>query len=272
MQLVVGARSDTGRVRSLNEDAYACNPRLGLIVVCDGMGGEAAGEVASQLAVETIVADLGSNGTYLAKARAGESQGFFPRTSMLRSAVQHANEVIYQDSRSHSERAGMGSTVVSAWIGDNIASVAHVGDSRAYLWRNRQLERLTSDHSLVEEKVRAGLLSRAESLTSGERNILLRALGREPRVEIDLTEVPLRPGDCLLLCTDGLTGMVSDERVTEVFAAAGEPQEICDRLVALANQNGGQDNITVALVRITRESFWQRFCRKIIERSQTWLS
>jgi protein phosphatase len=230
---------------------------LGLIVVCDGMGGEAAGEIASQLAVETIVADLGRDGALTPAFGAG-FEGFFPRTRKLGSAVQHANDVIFQDSRSHLERAGMGSTIVSAWIGDNVASLAHVGDSRAYLWRNRRLQQLTCDHSLVERKVQAGLLTRAESLVSTEKNILLRALGREPEVEIELAEVPLITGDCLLLCTDGLTGMVADERMAETISSFATPQEICDRLVALANQNGGQDNITVAMAKLTRENFWRR--------------
>jgi PPM family protein phosphatase len=259
MRLTVGSRSDTGKVRTLNEDAVACDPRLGLIVVCDGMGGEAAGEVASQLAVETIVADLGRDGANLDPGLSAGSEGFFSRTRRLGSAVKHANDIIFQDSRSNFDRAGMGSTIVSAWIGDNIVSLAHVGDSRAYLWRNRQLQQLTRDHSLVERKVQAGLLTRAESLVSTERNILLRALGREPEVEIELAEVPLITGDCLLLCTDGLTGMVADERMAETIGSLAAPQEICDHLVALANLNGGQDNITVAVAKLTRENFWRRF-------------
>lgn len=258
MRLIVGSRSDTGKVRTINEDAVACNPQLGLIVVCDGMGGEAAGEVASQLAVETIVADLGRDGANLAPRLGDGFKGFFPRTRRLGSAVRHANDVIFQDSRIHIDRTGMGSTIVSAWIGDNVVSLAHVGDSRAYLWRNRQLQQLTRDHSLVERKVQAGLLTRAESLVSTEKNILLRALGREPEVEIELAEVPLITGDCLLLCTDGLTGMVADERMAETIGSFAAPQEICDRLVALANQNGGQDNITVAVAKLTRENFWRR--------------
>ena len=258
MRLIVGSRSDTGKVRKVNEDAVACDPRLGLIVVCDGMGGEAAGEIASQLAVETIVADLGRDGVNPALGLGAGFEGFFPRTRRLGLAVKHANEVVFQDSRSHVERAGMGSTIVGAWIGDNIASLAHVGDSRAYLWRNRELQQLTCDHSLVERKVQAGLLTRAESLLSTERNILLRALGREPDVELELAEVPLITGDCLLLCTDGLTGMVADEYIVEALGSLAAPQEICDRLVALANQNGGQDNITVAVAKLTRDSFWRR--------------
>ena len=257
MRLIVGSRSDTGKVRKLNEDSVACDPRLGLIVVCDGMGGEAAGEVASQLAVETIVADLRTDGAFDPELGAG-FEGFFPRTRRLGLAVQHANEVIFQNSRSYVERAGMGSTIVGAWIGDNVASLAHVGDSRAYLWRNRELQQLTCDHSLVERKVQAGLMTRAESLLSTERNILLRALGREPSVELELAEVPLIAGDSVLLCTDGLTGMVGDETMAEILGSLATPQEICDRLVALANQNGGQDNITVAVAKLRHESFWHR--------------
>ena len=260
MRLRVGGCSDTGKVRSLNEDAYTCHRRLGLFVVCDGMGGEAAGEVASQLAVATILKQLDNAGSGGEKA-AGEATGYLPRTRSLEAALQASNQVIYQESQQDAQRAGMGTAVVSAWIGGSVASLAHVGDSRAYLWRNQQLEQLTRDHSFVEEQIHLGLLSRSESLHSELQNILLRALGREPQVEVDLAEVPLMPGDYLLLCTDGLTRMVADATLAEAVATLREPQKICDHLVALANRNGGVDNITVVVIEVARESLWQRLWR-----------
>jgi protein phosphatase len=257
MRLRAGACSDQGKVRSLNEDTYAAKPELGLFVVSDGMGGEAAGEVASRLAVETIVAQLD------AAAAAGDSNQrqlslFLPRTRRLEAALQIAHQAIRQESQRDSSRSGMGATVVGAWVRDNIASLAHVGDSRAYLWHNRELQQLTQDHSLAEEQVRVGLLTREQSHISPNQNVLLRALGRGEQVEVELAEVPLMAGDYLVLCTDGLTRMVAEPALAETITNLGEPQKICDHLVALANQNGGVDNTTVVVVEVGQASWWQR--------------
>src|SRR5437667_3194717 len=190
MQLRVGARTDTGRVRALNEDVYLLRAEQGLFVVCDGMGGCPAGEVASQLAVEAILDELkpGANNHPVA-ASSGE-QGYGPRTIRLANAVRRSNRVIYDQAQNDPRRAGMGTTVVGVWIAEHVASVAHVGDSRAYLWHNDRLEPLTRDHSLVEAHVRAGLLDRAGSLRSEQQNVLLRVVGREPEVGVDPGEVP----------------------------------------------------------------------------------
>ncbi|MFQ5777909.1 MAG: Stp1/IreP family PP2C-type Ser/Thr phosphatase [Terriglobia bacterium] len=259
MRLRAGARSDKGRVRALNEDAYACDLERGLFVVCDGMGGEAAGEVASQLAVHSIVSELshGQNGAQAAAA-ASDGQAFMARTHRLGIALKLSNQAIYAESQKNSERARMGATAVSVWIEDSIASVAHVGDSRVYLCHGSHLEQLTRDHSLVEEQVRAGLLTRGESMQSEDQNVLLRVLGRESDVEVDLAEVPLMAGDYLLLCTDGLTRVVEDEALADALTTLHEPQEICDHLVALANRNGGPDNIAVVVVEVAYTSLWQR--------------
>jgi protein phosphatase len=145
----------------------------------------------------------------------------------------------------------MGTTMVGVWLDQNIASLAHVGDSRAYLFHDDQLEPVTKDHSLVEAQVQAGLIDREQSLKSEHQNILLRALGREPVVEVELGEVPMQPGDVLLLCSDGLTRMVPDKAIAAALAKGrGDPQGVCDRLVAAANANGGQDNVTVIVVEI----------------------
>ncbi|MBI2956422.1 MAG: Stp1/IreP family PP2C-type Ser/Thr phosphatase [Acidobacteria bacterium] len=263
MHLRVGASTDKGRVRSINEDAYLCVLEQGLFVVCDGMGGEAAGEVASQLAIETILGIL--NGKPDAPAEAGSRRGFLSRTAQLARAVENSNTAIFAEAQKDSGRAGMGTTLVSVWLEENIASVAHVGDSRAYLWHNGNLEALTRDHSLVEEQVRAGLLSRAESLQSQQQNVLLRVLGREPKVEVELSEVPVKPGDYLVLCSDGLTRMVAEGSLGRAVEQLRDPQRICDYLVAEANDNGGVDNITVVVVEVLRESFWRRWWRRLRE-------
>jgi PPM family protein phosphatase len=248
MRLRVGAATDIGRVRNLNEDAYTLRAKQGLFVVCDGMGGAPAGEVASELAVETILKHL-EKAAPQAIPPAGE-QGYLPQTSRLAEAMRRSNQFIYNQAQQDPRQAQMGTTVVGAWVTQQIASVAHVGDSRAYLWHNNQLEPLTRDHSLVEAQVSAGLLDREQSLQSEHQNILVRVLGRGPQVEVDVSEVPLQPGDYLLLCSDGLTRMVPDRTLAEAIVSLRDPQWICDYLIDAANRNGGADNITVVVVEV----------------------
>lgn len=259
MRLQAAAASDTGRVRQLNEDAFACRPDDGLFVVCDGMGGAAAGEVASQLAVHEIVEHVTKrDGT---PPNDNTPNGYRPPTLNLAAALQYANAAVYERAHRDAEHAGMGTTAVGVLIADNIASIAHVGDSRAYLWQAGHLEPLTRDHSLVEEEVRAGLLDRETSLQSQHQNVLLRALGAEPQADVELSEVPLQPGDYLLLCSDGLPRMVPESAMQETIATLGDPQRICDRLIADANANGGLDNVTVIVVQILKSGlsgFWRR--------------
>jgi protein phosphatase len=246
MRLRVGAATSIGRVRQVNEDAFLAKAEQGLFVVCDGMGGAAAGEVASQLAIETIGARL--NGGAPEAAGDGGSQ-FHPRTQQLGEAIREANLAIISRAQGDASQAGMGTTVVGAWADAGVVSLAHVGDSRAYLANAAGFEGVTTDHSLVEAQVQAGLIDRQESLRSEHQNILLRALGRDANVEIDLTEVTVAPGDRLLLCTDGLTRMVSDaELASALDRFRGEPQQACDYLIAAANNHGGPDNITVVIV------------------------
>jgi serine/threonine protein phosphatase PrpC len=246
MRLKVGAATSVGRVRPINEDAYLARADRGLFIVCDGMGGAAAGEVASQLAVETIGA-LVADGQ-----RAGATErGFQPRTAQLGRAIEAANRAILERARIDVEHAGMGTTVVGVWLDEGMASIAHVGDSRAYLCNQAGFEPLTTDHSLVEAQVQAGLIDREQSLKSEHQNILLRALGRETDIQVELSESPVLQGDRLLLCTDGLTRMVSDEGLAGALKRfPGDPQAVCDHLIAAANDNGGPDNITVVVVEV----------------------
>ena len=249
MRLRAGAASDVGKVRQINEDSFLSRVDQGLFLVCDGMGGAASGEVASQIAVQTIARRLGEppNGD---DPGTGEHQ-FLPQTFRLAEAVRLANRSIYDQAKTHAGQSGMGTTMVGVWLDQNIASLAHVGDSRAYLFHDNQLEAVTSDHSLVEAQVQAGLIDREQSLKSEHQNILLRALGRDPIVEVELAEVPMQPGDALLLCSDGLTRMVPDQAIAAALTAGrGDPQGVCDRLVAAANANGGQDNVTVIVVEL----------------------
>ncbi|HEY6211436.1 MAG TPA: Stp1/IreP family PP2C-type Ser/Thr phosphatase [Vicinamibacterales bacterium] len=258
MQLRVGAATDIGRVRAHNEDAYVSDAHQGLFVVCDGMGGEQAGEVASQLAVETILAALKS----AAAAAPVDSNGYRPQTTRLAAAVRQSNVAVYEAARADEKRAGMGTTVVGAWLADNIISLAHVGDSRAYLWHAGRLEPLTTDHSLVEMQVKAGQLTREAALVSEQQNILLRALGREHDVDVEVNEVPVQAGDYVLLCSDGLTRMVTEDIVAEIVADVREPHWICEALIEAANRNGGMDNVTVVVVEVIG-GWWRELVNRV---------
>ncbi len=259
MRLRVGAGTDTGRVRTLNEDVYVLREDRGLFLVCDGMGGAPAGEVASQLAAEAILERLDAADDV--DPASNSPGGYLPWTNRLADAVRQSNEVIYHHGQADRRRAEMGTTVVGAWLNHHVASVAHVGDSRAYLWHDNGLQRLTCDHSLVEAQVQAGVLDRDRSAESEDQNVLLRVLGGAPDVDIDLHEVPVRPGDYLLLCSDGLTRMVPESTLAEAIVRWREPQRICDNLIDAANRNGGADNITVIVVEVV-EHWWRRLASR----------
>jgi len=207
--------------------------------------------VASQMAVQTIGAEVAG-----ATLEAGSTRGLQPRTTQLGHAVEVANRAIYERALSDSEHAGMGTTVVGAWVADNVVSIAHVGDSRAYVSSHEGFEAVTVDHSLIEAQVRSGSLSREASLTAAHQNVLLRALGKEPDVEVELNEITVAAGDRVLLCTDGLTRMVSDGDLADTLSRfRGDPQGACDSLIAAANHAGGPDNITAVVIEIEGSTF-----------------
>jgi protein phosphatase len=258
MRLKAGAGTHTGRVRTLNEDAYMLRADEGLFVVCDGMGGAPAGEVASQMAVEAILRELQEQTSV---TPVYDERGYRPHTTRLAEVVRRSNEVIYGHAQQDPRQAGMGTTVVGAWIRQHVVSIAHVGDSRAYLWHDERLEPLTRDHSLGEAHIAAGLIEEVRRLPVEQQNALVRVLGREPDVEVDLNEVPVQPGDYVLLCSDGLTRMVPEFMMARAFHEFREPQRICDFLIAAANDNGGADNITVVVVEVTG-GWWRRLSNR----------
>src|SRR3954447_24841669 len=228
------SKSHTGRQRRANEDSvYARSP---LFVIADGMGGAQAGEVASGLAVETLAQGL--------------PDGEGTVQDRLADRVVEANAAIYEKSRTSMERAGMGTTLTAAYVDADEAAIAHVGDSRAYLFRDGTLRRLTDDHSLVEEFRRQGKLTEEEARDHPQKSIITRALGPEPFVEVDRQTLPLRDGDVLLLCSDGLTGMITEEAVRNLLADGATLEESGKALVDAANDAGGRDNITVVLFRV----------------------
>ena len=226
-------RTDAGRQRAGNEDSsYASAP---LFVLADGMGGAQSGEVASQIAVDAFAEGLPDTGT--AEER-------------LSVVVQRANREIHERSHKELENAGMGTTITAALLGEDSVAIAHVGDSRAYLLRDGELSRLTEDHSLVEELVRGGKLTEDEAFEHPQRSVITRAVGIEPIVEIDTWTYPLRPGDVVLLCSDGLTDMLPEPEVQRLMLASEDLGRAADDLVRAANAAGGRDNITVVLFRV----------------------
>jgi serine/threonine protein phosphatase PrpC len=247
----VGSATHVGRVRSNNEDNYRAVPALKLFVLSDGIGGQANGEVASAIAVETIVTHCSEFSTVQSRTNGDELQsGISDRTNRLVSATYLANRTILEASVTDPQFQGMGATLVAAWIDRLRLSLVHVGDSRAYLLRGGHLESLTWDHTLVAEQVRNGLLTPEQAQTNPLRRILIRALGAREELEIDVHEHELHGGDVLLLCTDGLTGMVPESEIRDVLLRECDAQSAADRLVASANEHGGEDNVTVILVRI----------------------
>jgi serine/threonine protein phosphatase PrpC len=247
----IGSATHVGRVRSNNEDNYRAVPALKLFVLSDGIGGQANGEVASAIAVETIVTHCSEFSTVQSRTNGDELQsGISDRTNRLVSATYLANRTILEASVTDPQFQGMGATLVAAWIDRLRLSLVHVGDSRAYLLRGGHLESLTWDHTLVAEQVRNGLLTPEQAQTNPLRRILIRALGAREELEIDVHEHELHGGDVLLLCTDGLTGMVPESEIRDVLLHECDAQSAADRLVASANEHGGEDNVTVILVRI----------------------
>jgi protein phosphatase len=228
------ARTDTGRQRPANEDSYwVGNP---LFVLADGMGGAQAGEVASQTAVEVFAGGL--------------PDGPGSHEERLAGLVGRANARIHELAQADDAHAGMGTTLTAAYVGEDDLAIAHVGDSRLYVLRDGRLQQLTDDHSLVGELVRRGQISAEEAEDHPQRSIITRALGIEDEVVVDHLTWPVRDGDVFLICSDGLTGMVSDERVAEIIRDAPSLSQAAQRLVQAANDAGGRDNITVILFRV----------------------
>ena len=236
-------RTDIGRLRRQNEDAAWFDESRAVFAVADGIGGHLAGEVASRMAIEAV--------QRMAKDNA------CPGIAALREAVASAHETILAHAQDHIECAGMGTTLSVLWLGVNYAYIAHVGDSRIYRLREGSLTQITQDHSLVEELVRAGLITREQARTHPRRNIITRALGTHGENEPDLLVTDVRDGDLFLLCTDGLTGMVADGDIERVLRE-NDMETAADRLLALALEAGGRDNVTLILCAREGDGTWNR--------------
>lgn len=238
--LKVGSLTDVGRVREINQDCLTADPERGLFVVADGMGGHLAGEKASMSAVETIGALLTSEA--LDAALAGDLE------ALLQDVIQAANRIIVQASMQDASMRGMGTTATLAVTTETGVYLGHIGDSRAYLLTPDAIEQVTEDHSVVAQLLRARAITPQEAQRHPYRNVITKCLGMQMEVEADTRLISWNPGDRLLLCSDGLSGLVLDEEMLAVVNECSDPQEACERLVAMANERGGFDNITVILL------------------------
>jgi len=232
------AKSDIGLIRQTNEDSYACIPP-NLFIVADGMGGHVAGEIASKMAVTAV-------SEYISKNIGGNVN---PEIA-LEQAIIMANDLILQLSQSRDDCAGMGTTVSAVYIASDNVFWGHVGDSRIYLFRDNELSQITNDHSLVWELVQSGNITKAEAHTHPQRNMLTRAVGTSKDIQIDTGVFIWKKGDVILLCTDGLTNMLSEKEISQiVIAGAGDSKITIETLVESANKAGGSDNITAIMVK-----------------------
>ena len=245
VRYTAAAVTDRGRKRPSNEDAFGFSVEHGVYLICDGMGGAAAGEIASSIAVDEVLRQLTTR-----------PESGMPLPELAEKAVCAANNAIYTRAQRNPRLNGMGTTLVALVVEERRVWVLNVGDSRGYRLRNGRIEQLTLDHSLVEEQVRMGRMTRAEAARSPMRNVITRALGTQSSVTPDVFEIEIEPGDLFLLCSDGLTRDLSDEKLESILntpssASAPTPlEELCSCLIQAANKAGGHDNITSLLVRV----------------------
>ncbi len=243
--------TDVGKVRDHNEDAIGASLATGLLVLADGMGGYNAGEVASGIAVKTVLELVAEACQREDRGDPEPETGLMRQSIVLRDAICRANKVIHQTAKSQPQCEGMGTTIVACLFYDNRVSIAHVGDSRLYRMRDGQFEQVTMDHSLLQELVDRGFYSPEEAARSTNRNYVTRALGVEPGVEVSICELEAAPDDVYLLCSDGLSDMVEDEDINLTISTFGANLDVAGKqLIQLSNDNGGKDNISIILAHV----------------------
>ncbi len=255
-------QTNVGLLREHNEDAVASDLSIGLLLLADGMGGYKAGEVASEIAALMIAAEITEsmqNKTSIGKSEPNR----LPESLMLIDAVEKTNAIIYQISQKQPQCAGMGTTLVVSIFTDNKLVVGHIGDSRMYRLRGETLTQLTEDHSWIQEQINAGLITREQALLANNKNLVTRALGIDPKVELELQEFDVEVNDIYLQCSDGLSDLVDDAEITKVLLEAnGNITHAADKLIQAANENGGTDNISVVIAIIKKafiaEKSWVR--------------
>jgi protein phosphatase len=248
-------------MRDNNEDAVAVDPSVGLALLADGMGGYNAGEVASGLAINAIKTELAQWLTV-----AGQSASIARLRQAILNSVVRANGLILRSALAQAAYAGMGTTLVVAVFHDSQLVLGHLGDSRCYRLRRGHLELITRDHSVLQERIDAGLITPAQAFGSPDRNLVTRALGVAPEAVLELHDFPVEPGDLYLMCSDGLSDMVRDDMIQTVLSQALPLEETARALIALANEQGGRDNITVVLVQASQRGARRNFLSRLLGR------
>lgn len=244
--------TDVGLLRDHNEDTIASDDSIGLVLLADGMGGYKAGEVASEIAVLSMTAELKETLAHHRSGKVDLALGKQAEAQLILNAVKSANEVIYSVSQTQPNCAGMGTTLVVGLFTNNKLLVGHIGDSRMYRFRNAKLSALTRDHSVLQEQIRLGLITADQAKKSANKNLVTRALGVDEEVELELNEYDVDAGDLYLVCSDGLTDLVDDETIASVLNPPSlDLEQAAQALIKMANDNGGSDNISVILVRVT---------------------
>ena len=246
--MFICACSDVGKIRDINQDAYYYieDDKLPIFIVADGMGGHKAGEVASNLAISTIIRHYESS-----KEKILNKEMFIPQ--FLNESVELANDNLIEEASGDDELKGMGTTVTMCLILDDEVYIGHVGDSRAYLLRNGELSQITQDHSLVGELLRIGSITKDEAVNHPKKNIITRALGSNPKINVDVFNRELQNDDKIILCTDGLTNMVTEEKILEILLSSEIPSAVCSTLVNISNEAGGIDNTTIMIIKAKQE-------------------
>lgn len=253
-KISISGITDTGLVRSNNEDTIGSDAELGLLVLADGMGGHKGGEVASAIAVDSILQELRKVLPEIASGKTDDTTGYSLESMAVESAIKNANSHIYRTAQDNSHYEGMGTTVVVLLFYDNRITVAHVGDSRLYRLRDTLLEQLTRDHTLLQELVDRGFYTRKEARESLNRNLVTRAVGVNPTVEIDLLEDIALQHDLYLLCSDGLTDMISDDLIEDIqLNYKHDLEKMNQELIKQAKDHGGKDNVSVMLAQVLKE-------------------
>ncbi|MEN9848164.1 MAG: hypothetical protein RL368_904 [Pseudomonadota bacterium] len=271
MRVEITSCTDTGQVREHNEDCMAHDSKLGIAVLADGMGGYQAGEVASKIAVDTVLSELSASLLQYAKQNQMASSAVI--NALLKSAIQKANQAILDAATHEPQYRGMGTTIVAAVLKGHELSIAHVGDSRLYRLRHQQLQQLTVDHSVLQELIDCGFYTRAQAQHSPNRHIVTRALGVMEQVDIDVQTQIVLENDLYLLCSDGLNDMLDDEAIEPILNKSPlDLGRMAQELVNLANEHGGSDNISVMLLHLIEDvtlppqNFWQFIKRKLTPR------
>ena len=261
--ITIVGRTDIGSVRDHNEDAIGAEIKHGLVVLADGMGGYNAGEVASEIAVDTVLETFKEQ--YNSSDKSENDEAYSNESLLLKKSIEKANKNIFKSSQTVAEHKGMGTTIVAALFYDNKISIAHVGDSRLYRLRNNQLQTITADHSLMQELINKGFYTPEEARNSLHKNLVTRALGVDNSVQVEINEDVVFVNDLFILCSDGLNDMVEDKDIEATLNQNKADLEVAiDNLIQLANDNGGKDNVSVIGINIdkpfpAKKSWFSRF-------------